>query len=304
MCKITFRPPMVPQAQDNTKVVVRAPKLDLSEKKEIQHKSNADTKHSVNIDNKLNKKGHDIKPQKLIHEEHDNGHQRGVLYKAKEECIVKATEKTAVKSSEKLLEKVMAKTAVKAGEQVASEVAVTSIVHGISHVPNKAASKFTQASVKVLAKIDSNTVGKAVTKSLAKVGHGAEHLVGHGIEKVAGKSIEKAAAVVATKIGVKGASRLAAMVPVAGVAVSAYITNHDYHDYKAKMADPTVTKTSRVLAGATVGLDALATGAAGIAVATGSTGIGLPVAAVSEGVSWIATGASIVTSGLSEYYKH
>ena len=94
------------------------------------------------------------------------------------------------------------------------------------------------------------------------------------------------------------------MVPVAGVAVGAYITKHDYDDYQAKMKDPTVTKTSRVLAGATVGLDALATSASALAAATVSTGVGLPVAAVAEGVSWVATGASIVTSGFSEYYKH
>lgn len=141
-------------------------------------------------------------------------------------------------------------------------------------------------------------------KSFEKIGHTAEHLVAKGIDKVAGKGINKTATVVAKRLGIKAASRLGAMVPEAGVAVGAYITKHDYDDFKAKMKDPTVTKTSKALAGATVALDGISTGASAIAAAAAGTGIGLPVAAVAEGVSWAALGVSIITSGLSEYWKH
>lgn len=328
MCRIGTGAVKIPQ--DNTRVASKpCPQVENKSqepKKEIHSKGNQDSKHSVNVDSKLHKTGHGTKNIKLV-DDHGEGHERGVLYKAKEEAVVKTSEKTACKTSEKVLEKVAQRTAIKAGEQIAADAAVTVGVEAAEQAAKKAgtksvgkalgkvgqhtdnivkkgAEKLAESSVKAMAKIETNAVGKTVVKALGHVGHGAEHAVSKGIEKVAGKSLEKTAAVVASKIGVKAASRLGAMVPVAGVAVGAYITKHDYDDFKAKMKDPTVTKTSKVLAGATVALDGLSTGASAVAAACAGTGIGLPVAAVAEGVSWISTGASIVTSAGSEYWKH
>jgi hypothetical protein len=138
---------------------------------------------------------------------------------------------------------------------ISQKVATKTVGDTISKIGNKAdnlvkkgAEIIAKNSSKIIAKVETNAVGKIVVKSFEIIGHKAEHIVAKGIDKVAGKGITKTATVVAEKIGVKAATRLGAMVPIAGVAVGAYITKHDYDDFKAKMKDPSVTKTSKVLA--------------------------------------------------------
>lgn len=119
-----------------------------------------------------------------------------------------------------------------------------------------------------------------------------------------GKAIVMAGgAKVATTVAVKTAGRLTMAVPIVGVATGVAITAYDTADAVKKSKDPNVSKTSKLLAWTTVGLDTVATGCSGVTPAATGTIMGAPVGVVSAVVGLAATGLSILTSAASEYFK-
>ncbi len=262
----------------------------------IHHKpSSTNVKHSVSI----------------VGEKKHEGHEESVLHKAREEALVKSGEKGTIHA----VEHIAGKAFEKAGEKAIGQAVLTEGVNVAEKLNARHAPKIIQKSSKVLAKalgkIEQNTAGKAVTGTFKAVGHSMEHNVGKVMktgakiaDKVSANGFSKGVVKLTEKIGAKTAGRLAAFVPFAGVAVGAVITKSDLADYRAKSKDPNVTRTSKVLAGATVGLDVISTGASAVAAFSAGTVVGAPVAAVAEGVSWVATGLSIATSVGSEVFKN
>jgi hypothetical protein len=111
--------------QDKTKVVNN--NTHEIKKNNSSNNGNNEVKTTLNVDSTLKNQGNSTKNINII-ESHVEHHERGVLYKAKEEAIVKTSEKTVAKTSEKLLEKVSQKTALRAGEQILADVAITASV--------------------------------------------------------------------------------------------------------------------------------------------------------------------------------
>lgn len=247
----------------------------------------------------------------IIEEKKHEGHEKGIFHKAKEEALVKSGEKGAIHA----VEHIAGKAFEKAGEKAINQTVIAEAVHlggkqSIRHAP-----QFIEKSSKVLAKalgkIEENAMGKAVTGVFKTVGHSMEHNVekvmktGAKIaDKVSANGFSKGVVKLTEKIGAKTAGRLATFVPFAGVAVGVVITKSDLAEYRAKAKDPNVTRTSKVLAGATVGLDIISTGASAVAAFSAGTVVGAPVAVIAEGVSWVATGLSVATSVGSEVFKN
>ena len=117
----------------------------------------------------------------------------------------------------------------------------------------------------------------------------------HGGEKAIASAATKAATEAAAKTTTKIGSRAAAFAPVAGAVVSAGITAYDTVDAIKKWKDPNVSKASKGLAWATVGLDVVST-------AANAASASVVLAPVAVPISWVATGLSIGTSFLSDWF--
>lgn len=182
--------------------------------------------------------------------------------------VLKAEEKLAVEVTAKVAEKTLTKTAVKAVQKT-----------------------MTKSSQKVLAEGTAKAVEAGVAKAISRGGKEvASKLAVEGSGKVIAKTAEKAAIEAAAKGTTRTGTRLASLVPVAGAIAGAAITAWDTKDAIEKWKDPNTTKASKYLASATVFID-------GASVACEASGVGAPIA-------WALTGASIVTSGLSDYFRY
>ena len=183
--------------------------------------------------------------------------------------VLKSEEKLAVEVTTKVTEKTLTKTAVKAVQKT-----------------------MTKSSQKVLAEGTAKAVESGVAKAISRGGKevASKILAVEGSGKVIAKTAEKAALEATAKGTTKAGTRLASLVPVAGAIAGAAITAWDTKDAIEKWKDPNATKTSKYLASATVFID-------GASVACEASGVGAPIA-------WALTGASIVTSGLSDYFRY
>lgn len=208
--------------------------------------------------------------------------ERDELTKAKDELGNKVIEDVSGKVTGEITEKVAARAGVK--------------------IATKSSSKFVEKASITLAKVEKNATGRVVTGTLQSLAKGVDNAMEKGINKVAGKGINKLAVGISTKIGVKAATKIASTAPFLGTALGVYCTKEDIDDFKSKINNKNVSRTSKALSGATVALDIISTGGSLVA-ATATVKGGFKVALVAEGVNLAATGASIITSGLSEYYK-
>lgn len=183
-------------------------------------------------------------------------------------ATLKVEEKVAVHATAKVAEKSIAKATIKVVEQTVAK-----------------------AGQKGLAEGTAKAVEAGVAKAISRGGkEAAAKLAVEGSEKIIAKTAEKAAIQATAKGTTRAGTRLASLVPVAGAVAGAAITAWDAKDAYDKWKDPNTTKASKYLASATVLID-------GASVACEASGVGAPIA-------WALTGASIVTSGLSDYFRY
>lgn len=188
--------------------------------------------------------------------------------------VIKGLEASAKASSELLLKEgakkiipnaasALTKTSIGAGEKVLQK--------GIEKGAEKAVNS-------VLEKLGTEVAGQTITKTTEKA-------LGTAVTKAVQKGSVEAAAKGSTKV----ASKVAAAMPWVNAAIGTAITVWDAKDAIEKTRDPKASKASVALAWTTVGLDVVST-------VTSSTGVGKPV-------GWVATGAGIGTSILSDYLR-
>lgn len=199
------------------------------------------------------------------------------------EATVKTTEKVVAKQLIKETAKGAGVATVKALEKTAVATGEKTLVKALGKGMEKSAEKITTKALEKAATEGTELALKAAGKTAV------EHLGTEGSKAVI-SAAEKAAVTAGTKGAAKGGGKLASLIPVAGAVAGGIITAIDAKDAWDKHHDPKATKTSRYLADATVFLD-------GVSTACTATGIGAPI-------GWVATGASVVTSVLSDIWRY
>ena len=182
---------------------------------------------------------------------------------------------------------VVLKSSLKSAEKIVAETTVKAGTKGVIKAVEK---NMVKAGEKALANGLAKSAEKGVEVAIKAAGKGATAKLTTEGAVVVTKVATEAAVKAGTKGAAKGGTKLASLIPIAGAVAGAAITAWDAKDAWDKHHDPKTTKTSKYLADATVALD-------GISTACTATGIGAPI-------GWIATGASVVTSVLSDVWRY
>ncbi|MEK7431658.1 MAG: hypothetical protein AABZ74_00880 [Cyanobacteriota bacterium] len=176
-------------------------------------------------------------------------------------------------------------------------VASKAIISSVSKISIQTASKsIAKVETKVIsenvAKIATKTVGATVEKAFLKSlwVNGSQTVFMSAGEEVTLKILEKSAANVAKKGGQEASKRISAAVPIVGALIEAGFTLYDAKYAYELSKDKNATMKSKVLAWATVGLDA-------VSMVCTATGVGTPIA-------WGATALSVVTSVASDMTRY
>lgn len=157
-------------------------------------------------------------------------------------------------------------------------------------IATKALTTTTKTVGKTVTKKATEDVGKVLAKSIWV--NASQTVVMSAGEEITLKAIEKSAKVATKKGSEEAGKKLSGAVPIVGAVIEAGFTLYDAKYAYELTKDKKATITSKALAWATVGLDA-------VSMVCTATGVGTPIA-------WAATGLSVVTAVASDMtkYKH